>query len=87
MKEKGTGRVRRPAETLTDIKQLRLNSLGSLIKSTTKLTRLAVREEPDDFDSVRYRLILAYLTELRQQYALKKNIEIEKRLDALEKRS
>ena len=72
------------SETLSDIKQLRLNSLDSVIKSTTKLVRLAVREEPDDYDNSRYRTILSYLSELRQQFALRKNLEIETRLEALE---
>ena len=76
---------RKPAQTLTDLKQIRLNTLDNLIRSTVRLCRLAVREDADDYDNTRYRTILAYLSELRQQHSLKKNLDIESRLEILEK--
>ena len=66
------------------VQRLRLNTVQNTRKTIARYLRVIHAEEESCIDFTKYKLILDFLKEYRQAFSLEKNLDIEKRLEALE---
>ena len=70
--------------TLHDVKTLRLANVTSVRKTRSRLLRLLILEESSTVDHAYWDRVFRQLTEIRRDFEVEKNMELESRMEAIE---